>query len=637
MGRRKSMKVLLLALCLALFAGPAALFAGSGKASAQVMRVAIVKSLKGTVNVMKSGGTKSFKAFKNMSLNEGDQIATGKDSSVQLELASDKADQDSVTIGANAQVTFSKLKDANSTKTKMNIWAGSLWLKVKSVSNAADQFEVETPTSIMGVRGTQFLVGVDPLTGMTSMTVFAGVVQTVVDRTHWNSPVTQRLQQQVPIMPTQQIILTPIDQGVRSSQGVIDIADLISSSSPEIIQQILMAAQSIREEQDQQLAKWKLELASGQLPGQNQPALQADLDRMQHNFEALLSLIAQQAIDAGKISKSEMDQIIDEVNKAAESKLIDLNKKQPLELSEQEKKKQKELQQMREEEKKKALEEQKKKEESRNKDLLDKLKKEQERIKEQNERILEEQRKKAEEAFKQALDYQAKQQFEDEQKKREQEKKDAQPPTQTPGVLWPGSGSGPGEVTPSTPSAKLAFGGGLNSGDVLTGEPFYTVDLEVKLDGFTGSSNVYGFEIELDYENAIFNQENEYRFNNFPEYTSVREDGPFKVEIEGNDNPLAESVDQLSPVWNENRSGGLKYSVLKFAGNGVATSGETTVLKLPFDIVPLNPETSESTTMDVNFKIRSIKAIDKQGNIINTIYSTNAIKLGVSTYPIPLV
>src|SRR5262245_52838587 len=135
----KNSRSLLAVLCLLLAIGPASLFAGAGKVSAQVMRVAIVESMKGSVTVMKSGGAKPFNAFKNMSLNEGDQIATGKDASVVLQLASEDADKDTITIGESSQVTFTKLKDSGGTKTKMSVWAGSLWVKVKSVSNANDQ------------------------------------------------------------------------------------------------------------------------------------------------------------------------------------------------------------------------------------------------------------------------------------------------------------------------------------------------------------------------------------------------------------------------------------------------------------------------------------------------------------------
>lgn len=152
-------KILLSVLALMLLAGPLAVLTGSRDAAAAALkRVAVLKELKGDVKVKKSGGTKAFKAFKKMSLNEGDTLTTGAGASVVLELSSKDADEDTVTIGESSQVDFTKLSDAKGTKSKMNIWAGSMWVKVKSISNAGDTFEIETPTSIMGVRGTQFFL-----------------------------------------------------------------------------------------------------------------------------------------------------------------------------------------------------------------------------------------------------------------------------------------------------------------------------------------------------------------------------------------------------------------------------------------------------------------------------------------------
>mgnify|MGYP001214891397 CR=1 FL=1 len=147
-----------------------------GEAQAAGSRVAVIQSLKGTVTVKKAGGAKEFKAFAKMSLNEGDVLKTGKNSSAVLQFANGTSENDRMTVAANTTLTFSKLSDRNGTRTKVSMWNGSAWVDVKSVAAPKDEFTLETPTAVMGVRGTHLLVSVDPVTGATRLTVVAGVV-----------------------------------------------------------------------------------------------------------------------------------------------------------------------------------------------------------------------------------------------------------------------------------------------------------------------------------------------------------------------------------------------------------------------------------------------------------------------------
>ncbi|WP_212963381.1 FecR domain-containing protein, partial [Cohnella xylanilytica] len=61
--------------------------------------------------------------------------------------------------------------------TKVSMLKGTVWSDVKSIRNKDDEFQLETPTAVMGVRGTHFLSAVDPNTSATNLTVFAGVVR----------------------------------------------------------------------------------------------------------------------------------------------------------------------------------------------------------------------------------------------------------------------------------------------------------------------------------------------------------------------------------------------------------------------------------------------------------------------------
>ena len=130
---------------------------------AKTVRVAIISKLSGNVTVKKGGGSKIYDAYNNMSLNQGDTVYTGDNSSVTLKLSNGDAD---VTLSGNAELNVSDLNSSNGNKkSKLKVWAGSIWVKVKSLAGVDDEFEVETPTAVMGVRGTQFYVFVDPATG----------------------------------------------------------------------------------------------------------------------------------------------------------------------------------------------------------------------------------------------------------------------------------------------------------------------------------------------------------------------------------------------------------------------------------------------------------------------------------------
>ncbi|GGD55186.1 FecR family protein [Paenibacillus nasutitermitis] len=614
--RNRRMQVLMIALCLLLIGGPLSLLAGGGSASAQVLRVAVVKSLEGTVSVLKSGGTKSFKAFKNMSLNEGDQIATGKDSSVKLELASEDADKDSVTIGASSQVTFTKLKDKSGAKTKMSIWAGSLWLKVKSVSNANDQFEVETPTSIMGVRGTQFMVGVDPLTGLTRIFLASGVVQASTDSNRLN-PDEKEIDQTLFIYPSQEIVEARDGNSadnLLTSISTIDIEALVRQISPEIIRQLIADAASIKQENDDFIAAQKKKMESGST-NENDPALGglnlndlAKLESVKRNLENLVGLIAQKAIEQNKISITEMEKIIQKVNQDAGKIILDLSKVAPLELDEKQKQQEKEKAALIK--KQQELAAAKQKEQDKLNAQKEKLAAAMRALEELNKKKLEEQQKKAEADFLAGLS--------DEEKKRyEADKKSLQSgEAAQPGTTSPSTGGGDGTVQPS--QTGLAFDDPAFAGGTATaGGSSLPLDLAVKLGGFNGSRKIYGYQIEVEYTKSV-SSFNSIKFNDANQMLAYRGgNGIFKVEPEGLSVSGADSVDDVRVVAGTGTKSTVIYSVTKFSGSAVQINGNTTVAKLPF-LVNRPAGQNGAVTVPVTFHIKSITAVDEQGRTIVT-------------------
>lgn len=132
-------------------------------AHAKTSRSAIITEVVGVVEVTKSGGSKSYRAYVDMTLNQGDLIETGEGAKVVLRLADT---EDEITVGQNSRIYISELTEEGSGKqSKLKVWAGALWSKVRTLAGAEDEFEVETPTATMGVRGTQFFVGVHQETG----------------------------------------------------------------------------------------------------------------------------------------------------------------------------------------------------------------------------------------------------------------------------------------------------------------------------------------------------------------------------------------------------------------------------------------------------------------------------------------
>ncbi|WP_181909578.1 FecR family protein [Paenibacillus taihuensis] len=584
-------------LCLLLIIGPCSLLAGEGHASAQVMRVAVVKEISGTVNVLKSGGAKSFKAFRNMSLNEGDQIATGKDGEVTLSLSSSAADQDEISISTGSQVTFSKMKDSGGAKTKMSVWAGSLWVKVKSVSNASDQFEVETPTSIMGVRGTHFFVKVNPITGKTEVFLAAGVVESTTTKDRHATGDNSDMPNSVTIYPSQQLGEADGDEGLETSVSVVDLSTFVSQASPDLVKAILKDAASIAAEQKQMLDKAKESIGSepnkDNFGGQIQSP--EDLERMVNNLNNLVSIIAKEAIDQKKVAQD----VIDQINKESGKKLIDSSTKSELILSEKEKKQQ-ELAAKFEEAQKKAADKKAQEQQQLQQAIQDAIKKAQE-LRDQQEQANKEALKKQQDQANQTYYNQ----LTAEEKKRIDENRVSAGLPSIP--TKDNTSSGSGSVV-SKPTVSL-----LNNGRSANGVLEGYIDLGLAFKGFTGSNKIMGYQLEVEYDNtkAQFGNSD---FDMDPLYYRAGAAG-FIVEPESAGTvPGANSVDDYRVVQGTGNTSTLFYSVVKFNGSSVEINGETTLVRLPF-LVSAQSYIAGSIT----FKIKSITAVDENGNPVEVV------------------
>lgn len=134
-----------------------------------------ITAVSSKAEVKKGGGSKKFNAFKGMAITKGDTILTGKDGKVTMELDSDKE----VTIGTNTILTVSELvKSAKALggKTSLSLLKGKVVIKIKKKLDGDSRFEIETPTAIMGVMGTEFVVEYEEEESYVA--VFEGAVST---------------------------------------------------------------------------------------------------------------------------------------------------------------------------------------------------------------------------------------------------------------------------------------------------------------------------------------------------------------------------------------------------------------------------------------------------------------------------
>ncbi len=438
----------------------------SKEAAAASTRVAVIKELKGTVKVKKAGGSKEFTAFAKMSLNEGDVLAAGSGGSAVLQFANGTSEDDKLTVASNTKLTFSKLSNKKGTTTKVSMWSGSAWVDVKSITNKDDQFTLETPTAVMGVRGTHLLVTVNPDTGATNLMVAAGVVQTTS---------TAGGGQSQNVYPTQNALITKDgEDGSDVTIAPADLETLMQQGDAEIVKAIIQGAKDITAENEQYVQRYESGEVPKEIGGTN-----ADLERFKNNTQNLLGALVTQAVHSGLITQERMNQLIEEAGNQTGFK-VDVTKSS-LQLTEAEKAKQ-EAQRKKEEALAKREAERKAKEESERKKLEDTIRKLEEERKAKEKAALEAaeaKKKQAQEKYESQLSEAEKNRLRADAIRRQEETKAAQnsaSPTPRPSS---GSSSGPG------PGPALSNNANLNGLRVTL--PGSSENLIV----FNGAANTY--------------------------------------------------------------------------------------------------------------------------------------------------
>ncbi len=126
-----------------------------------------IVSLKGQVEAVDANGAK--RALESgAAVAEGETIRTGDNSTLILQFV----DGSQAFVLANSKMTLTQLRAYTTTgivDTRMKLDAGRIETAVKPLQTSAARYEVQTPATQIGVRGTNFRIAADPAFGRTEV------------------------------------------------------------------------------------------------------------------------------------------------------------------------------------------------------------------------------------------------------------------------------------------------------------------------------------------------------------------------------------------------------------------------------------------------------------------------------------
>ena len=223
----KNRYLLLLLLVITCLIFPHATYAKDMKKAGKIVEIS------GQVEVQKSKGKKTFKAFKNMAFTQGDTIITGAKSSAKLQIDNNKQ----VEVSANTKLVIKELLSsvkAKSGKTDLTLSGGKVKVKISKKLEGESKFDVQTPNAIMGVMGTEFYVYYDQ-NGETWVGVLEGVV--TVQLENQATPVQITANQAIYIRTdgTMEILDVEPDQVLRFK----DEGATVTNTPPPVVQPVI--------------------------------------------------------------------------------------------------------------------------------------------------------------------------------------------------------------------------------------------------------------------------------------------------------------------------------------------------------------------------------------------------------------
>ena len=128
-------------------------------------RVAVISDFNGKVDIRIEKDKSWYPAVLGLVLHEGDIVRTGADSILKLNL--DGQEKTAVVlIKEKSELLIAeliKIEDSGEDKTLLDLAIGKIFIEVDKLRDPEAKFEVKTPTSMVGVRGTEFSVEVNNL------------------------------------------------------------------------------------------------------------------------------------------------------------------------------------------------------------------------------------------------------------------------------------------------------------------------------------------------------------------------------------------------------------------------------------------------------------------------------------------
>jgi len=148
----------------------AILLLSTGGLFAQNKALALVVQIKGKSEIVRDG--KVIPARVNELIQKGDLLRTYKDAAVSVQLSSGAMFK----MAAETEVMLADLvRDNTGFRVKLDIRRGSLANKLDSMG-AKDNYTVQAPTAVAGVRGTEFLVEINEAVNQATVLVNDGAV-----------------------------------------------------------------------------------------------------------------------------------------------------------------------------------------------------------------------------------------------------------------------------------------------------------------------------------------------------------------------------------------------------------------------------------------------------------------------------
>ncbi|MBU0569005.1 FecR family protein [bacterium] len=206
---------------------------GFGRSALAQERKATISYFEGEVNILKAGKTNWIPAELKMDLRPGDRIRALLASLCEIVLE----DGSSITVEENTTIDIKKLILAEETKeSSFKLWIGKIKVRVKRLMERSF-LEVETPTGLVGARGTTWTMGHDKTTGITFAAVEEGEVYLRGIKQPKEEEIILRAGEYVEISPDGTSAL-PAEKPIPTIQDVI-IEGKISGEDVKIVARIL--------------------------------------------------------------------------------------------------------------------------------------------------------------------------------------------------------------------------------------------------------------------------------------------------------------------------------------------------------------------------------------------------------------